>query len=109
MSASFNKLKLLAEELKATDYTLTQSSLDQARIVKVATASLSGNIVLLFDKLRFLKLETKYERGYLGVEIARFVQDFQYVINILRYLGRIDSRGNKSWRLSNFKENISPI
>lgn len=53
MSASFNKLKLLAEELKATDYTLTQSSLDQARIVKVATASLSGNIVLLFDKLRF--------------------------------------------------------
>lgn len=107
MSASFNKLKLLAEELKATDYTLTQSSLDQARIVKVATASLSGNIVLLFDKLRFLKLETKYES--VGVEIARFVQDFQYVINILRYLGRIDSRGDKSWRLSNFKENISPI
>lgn len=33
VSASFNKLKLLAEELKATDYTLTQSSLDQARIV----------------------------------------------------------------------------
>lgn len=32
VSASFNKLKLLADELKATDYTLTQSSLDQARI-----------------------------------------------------------------------------
>lgn len=29
LSASFSMLKLLAEELKATDYTLTQSSLDQ--------------------------------------------------------------------------------
>lgn len=29
LSVSFNMLKLLAEELKATDYTLTQSSLDQ--------------------------------------------------------------------------------
>lgn len=29
VSSSFNKLKLLAEELKATDYTLSQSSLDQ--------------------------------------------------------------------------------
>jgi len=29
LSVSFSMLKLLAEELKATDYTLTQSSLDQ--------------------------------------------------------------------------------
>lgn len=29
LSVSFTMLKLLAEELKATDYTLTQSSLDQ--------------------------------------------------------------------------------
>lgn len=29
LSTSFSMLKLLAEELKATDYTLTQSSLDQ--------------------------------------------------------------------------------
>lgn len=29
LSVSFNMVKLLAEELKATDYTLTQSSLDQ--------------------------------------------------------------------------------
>nr|XP_012136751.1 PREDICTED: uncharacterized protein LOC100878441 isoform X3 [Megachile rotundata] len=32
VSTSFNKLKLLAEELKATDYTLTQSSLDQVLV-----------------------------------------------------------------------------
>ncbi|OAD61200.1 ATP-binding cassette sub-family A member 13 [Eufriesea mexicana] len=32
VSSSFNKLKLLAEELKATDYTLTQSSLDQVLV-----------------------------------------------------------------------------
>lgn len=32
VSASFNKLKLLADELKATDYTLTQSSLDQVLV-----------------------------------------------------------------------------
>ncbi|XP_019697173.1 ATP-binding cassette sub-family A member 13 isoform X1 [Harpegnathos saltator] len=32
LSASFNMLKLLAEELKATDYTLTQSSLDQVLV-----------------------------------------------------------------------------
>lgn len=29
LSVSFSMVKLLAEELKATDYTLTQSSLDQ--------------------------------------------------------------------------------
>lgn len=39
VSSSFNKLKLLAEELKATDYTLTQSSLDQVRIIKVSSVS----------------------------------------------------------------------
>ncbi|XP_028048892.2 uncharacterized protein LOC105837746 isoform X2 [Monomorium pharaonis] len=32
LSVSFSKLKLLAEELKATDYTLTQSSLDQVLV-----------------------------------------------------------------------------
>ncbi|XP_017788277.1 PREDICTED: uncharacterized protein LOC108570860 [Habropoda laboriosa] len=32
VSSSFNKLKLLADELKATDYTLTQSSLDQVLV-----------------------------------------------------------------------------
>ncbi|XP_076176197.1 lipid droplet defective isoform X2 [Ptiloglossa arizonensis] len=32
LSSSFNKVKLLAEELKATDYTLTQSSLDQVLV-----------------------------------------------------------------------------
>ncbi|XP_043253492.1 retinal-specific phospholipid-transporting ATPase ABCA4 isoform X1 [Colletes gigas] len=32
LSTSFNKVKLLAEELKATDYTLTQSSLDQVLV-----------------------------------------------------------------------------
>ncbi|XP_014474957.1 PREDICTED: ATP-binding cassette sub-family A member 13 isoform X2 [Dinoponera quadriceps] len=32
LSVSFNMLKLLAEELKATDYTLTQSSLDQVLV-----------------------------------------------------------------------------
>lgn len=31
LSVSFSMVKLLAEELKATDYTLTQSSLDQVR------------------------------------------------------------------------------
>lgn len=39
VSSSFNKLKLLAEELKATDYTLTQSSLDQVCIIKVSSIS----------------------------------------------------------------------
>lgn len=52
VSVSFNKLKLLADELKATDYTLTQSSLDQARIVKL-TSVCPGNIVSRFEKLRF--------------------------------------------------------
>ena len=32
LSSSFNKVKLLAEDLKATDYTLTQSSLDQVLV-----------------------------------------------------------------------------
>nr|XP_031839600.1 uncharacterized protein LOC116430078 isoform X2 [Nomia melanderi] len=32
LSISFNKVKLLAEELKATDYTLSQSSLDQVLV-----------------------------------------------------------------------------
>ncbi|XP_076237165.1 lipid droplet defective [Calliopsis andreniformis] len=32
LSSSFNKVKLMAEELKATDYTLTQSSLDQVLV-----------------------------------------------------------------------------
>lgn len=63
VSASFNKLKLLADELKATDYTLTQSSLDQARIVKVATASPSHSFTLREITFRFfLKLETKGTR-----------------------------------------------
>lgn len=52
VSVSFNKLKLLADELKATDYTLTQSSLDQARIVKL-TSVCPGNIVSRFEKLCF--------------------------------------------------------
>jgi len=32
LSVSFSMVKLLAEELKATDYTLTQSSLDQVLV-----------------------------------------------------------------------------
>lgn len=36
LSSSFNKVKLLAEDLKATDYTLTQSSLDQVCIAQVS-------------------------------------------------------------------------
>lgn len=40
LSSSFNKVKLIAEELKATDYTLTQSSLDQVCIVKLLSVRL---------------------------------------------------------------------
>lgn len=55
LSVSFNMLKLLAEELKATDYTLTQSSLDQVSESNSAIPGDLSRILVNFSlRARFL-------------------------------------------------------
>ncbi|XP_076760468.1 lipid droplet defective [Xylocopa sonorina] len=69
VSTSFNKLKLLAEELKATDYTLTHSSLDQVLVNfseemdnesdgSVYTQSSSNNVSNIFSSMDTIHMET---------------------------------------------------
>ncbi|XP_033187616.2 lipid droplet defective isoform X1 [Bombus vancouverensis nearcticus] len=69
VSSSFNKLKLLAEELKATDYTLTQSSLDQVLVSfsedvdneidgSVYAQSSTNNISNIYTNMDTIHMET---------------------------------------------------
>ncbi|CAL7936973.1 unnamed protein product [Xylocopa violacea] len=69
VSTSFNKLKLLAEELKATDYTLTQSSLDQVLVNfseemdnesdgSIYTQGSSNNVSNIFSSMDTIHMET---------------------------------------------------
>ncbi|XP_026675626.1 uncharacterized protein LOC108632621 isoform X2 [Ceratina calcarata] len=69
VSTSFNKLKLLAEELKATDYTLTQSSLDQVLVnfseemddvegSTICTQSSSNNVLNIYSSKDTIHMET---------------------------------------------------
>ncbi|KOX70877.1 ATP-binding cassette sub-family A member 6, partial [Melipona quadrifasciata] len=69
VSSSFNKLKLLAEELKATDYTLTQSSLDQVLVSfsedtdnevdgSIYAESGSTNVTNMYSSMDTIHMET---------------------------------------------------
>ncbi|KAK9294638.1 hypothetical protein QLX08_010802 [Tetragonisca angustula] len=69
VSSSFNKLKLLAEELKATDYTLTQSSLDQVLVSfsedtdneadgSIYAESGSNNVPNMYSSMDTIHMET---------------------------------------------------
>ncbi|KZC04438.1 ATP-binding cassette sub-family A member 2, partial [Dufourea novaeangliae] len=69
LSVSFNKVKLLAEELKATDYTLTQSSLDQVLVNfseemdteedgSIYTQGTSNNVSNLYSSRDTIHMET---------------------------------------------------
>lgn len=64
LSVSFSMLRLLAEELKATDYTLTQSSLDQVSESNSTIQHLPGfPSVLVSKRLVVMKLYCVLSRG----------------------------------------------